>query len=99
MNSASKRFFDSFVSALGLFALSPLLVGISILVKCSDWGPIFFRQRRVGRHGKPFLLWKFRTMVDNAEKLGLPLTKDGDPRITRIGRFLRKTKLDELPQR
>ena len=98
MNSASKRFFDTFFSALGLLALSPLLVSISILVKCSDWGPIFFRQRRVGRHGKLFWLWKFRTMVANAEKLGLPLTKDGDPRITRIGRFLRKTKLDELPQ-
>jgi lipopolysaccharide/colanic/teichoic acid biosynthesis glycosyltransferase len=98
MNSASKRFFDSFFSTLGLLALSPLLVSISILVKCSDWGPVFFRQRRVGRHGKLFWLWKFRTMVVNAEKLGLPLTKDGDPRINRIGRFLRTTKLDELPQ-
>src|SRR6266540_4662172 len=98
MNSASKRFFDLVFAAIGLLALSPLLVCISALVKCGDWGTIFFRQRRVGQNGKLFWLWKFRTMVVNAEKLGLPLTKDGDARITRVGRFLRKTKLDELPQ-
>jgi lipopolysaccharide/colanic/teichoic acid biosynthesis glycosyltransferase len=97
-NQISKRCFDLFFSALVLIALSPLLVCISVLVKCSDWGPIFFRQRRVGQHGKLFWLWKFRTMIVNAEKLGLPLTKDGDPRITSIGRFLRKSKLDDLPQ-
>src|SRR5438046_2623912 len=97
-NQISKRCFDLFFSALGLIALSPLLVCISVLVKCSDWGPIFFRQRRVGQHGRMFWLWKFRTMIVNAEKLGLPLTQEGDPRITSIGRFLRKSKLDELPQ-
>ena len=94
----AKRCFDITFSGLGLLALSPLLLVISVLVKVSDCGPAFYRQQRVGRGGVPFRIWKFRTMVVNAEKLGLSVTKDGDPRITRMGRLLRKTKLDELPQ-
>ena len=97
-NPVAKRTFDLGVSALGLVATGPLLVLIALLVKASDCGPVFYRQVRVGRHGRPFRIWKFRTMVVNADKLGLSVTRDGDPRITRIGRLLRKSKLDELPQ-
>lgn len=82
----------------GLLLVSPFLLAIGLAVKCSDGGPIFFRQRRVGLNGQPFRIWKFRTMIANAEKTGSSVTKDGDARITRIGRTLRKLKLDELPQ-
>ena len=94
----TKRLFDFTVSGIGLVVVSPVLVAIAVVVKASDCGPAFYRQQRVGRGGKPFRIWKFRTMVLNADKLGISVTKDGDPRITRIGRLLRKTKLDELPQ-
>ena len=93
-----KRLFDITLSALGLILFSPVLLVLSLCVKVSDGGPIFFRQERVGRGGKPFRIIKFRSMVLNAEKLGLSITRDHDPRITKIGRLLRKTKLDELPQ-
>lgn len=94
----AKRSFDIVCSALGLVFLSPLAGVIGLLIKLSDGGPIHFAQTRIGRHGRPFRLWKFRSMVVNADKLGPPLTKEEDERITRVGRFLRKTKLDELPQ-
>ena len=84
--------------ALGLLAFLPLGVLIAISIKLADFGPVFYRQTRIGQFGKPFRIWKFRTMVRNADRLGLQITKDQDPRITRVGRFLRKTKLDELPQ-
>jgi len=71
---------------------------IGLLIKLTDRGPVFYGQTRIGRFGKPFRIWKFRSMVVNADKLGVPLTKEEDPRITWIGRFLRKSKLDELPQ-
>lgn len=93
-----KRLFDLCFAALGLILLAPLALALAVLVKASDGGPVFYGQTRVGRFGRPFRIWKFRSMIVNAEKLGLSVTKDGDPRITRIGRFLRKTKLDELPQ-
>jgi lipopolysaccharide/colanic/teichoic acid biosynthesis glycosyltransferase len=93
-----KRIFD-FVSALiGLILVSAVLVTIAILIKQEDRGPIFYRGARVGRFGKPFKIFKFRTMVVNAEKLGGPSTADDDPRITKVGKFIRKFKLDELPQ-
>jgi lipopolysaccharide/colanic/teichoic acid biosynthesis glycosyltransferase len=76
----------------------PLGFVLAIWLKLSDGGPIFFSQIRIGQFGKPFRIWKFRTMVVNAEKLGLAVTQGKDPRITRVGRFLRRTKLDELPQ-
>jgi len=97
-NPTAKRAFDVVCSGIGLIVLSPVLLVIAALVKCSDFGPVCYRQQRVGRDEEPFWIWKFRTMVVNADKLGLSVTKDGDPRITRVGRVLRKLKLDELPQ-
>ena len=94
----AKRIYDLLFSALGLVLFSPVLLLIAILVKLSDGGPVFFRQQRVGQYGKLFWIWKFRTMIVDADKKGLNVTKDGDPRITPLGRVLRKTKLDELPQ-
>lgn len=94
----AKRLFDIFFSALGLLVLSPLLVVLAVWVKLSDFGPVFYRQVRVGLGGKPFRIWKFRSMVVNADQMGLAVTSGNDPRITRVGRLLRKTKLDELPQ-
>ena len=67
-------------------------------MKLTDRGPIFYRQTRIGRLGKPFTIWKFRTMVVGAEKIGALVTEGGDPRMTAIGRVLRNTKIDELPQ-
>lgn len=95
---AWKRFYDLFFSITGLLLLSPILLLIGALVKAHDRGPVFFRQRRIGFRGEPFYIWKFRTMIVDAEKSGLSVTKDGDERITPIGRVLRKLKLDELPQ-
>ena len=94
----AKRVFDLFFSVVGLLVLSPVLLVLAVLVKVSDGGPVLFRQQRVGKDGRPFYIVKFRSMVENADDLGLGVTRDGDPRITAMGRFLRKTKLDELPQ-
>lgn len=96
--TALKRSYDFIFSVLGLLALSPVLLLIGLLIKCLDRGPVFFRQRRVGLRGAPFSIWKFRTMIVNADKTGVSVTKDGDARVTPIGRVLRKFKLDELPQ-
>ena len=93
-----KRAFDFLSSLIGLILVSPVLVTIAILIKREDGGPVFYRGVRVGRFGKLFRIYKFRTMVLNAEKLGGPSTADDDPRITKMGRFVRKFKLDELPQ-
>ena len=93
-----KRLFDVLVSAMALVLLSPIFLGVAIAIKLSSPGPIFYRAVRVGRHGVPFKLYKFRSMVVNADKIGAGITTAHDPRITPIGRFLRRTKLDELPQ-
>lgn len=93
-----KRVFDIICAASGLLVLSPVCLVIAVLVKLSDGGPIFFKQTRIGQFGKPFSIWKFRSMVFNADRLGAAVTVEDDPRITWIGRWLRKTKLDELPQ-
>jgi lipopolysaccharide/colanic/teichoic acid biosynthesis glycosyltransferase len=93
-----KRIFDVATSIIGLIVLLPFFIIIAILIKLNDKGPIFYKQKRMGQNFKPFELLKFRTMVVNADKIGPAVTKDGDPRITKIGKFLRKTKLDELPQ-
>ncbi len=93
-----KRVFDFLSSLVGLILVSPILLTVAILIKREDGGPVFYRGVRVGRFGKPFRIFKFRTMVLNAEKLGGPSTADDDPRITRVGKFIRKLKLDELPQ-
>jgi len=92
-----KRFFDVVSSLIGLGLLMPLLMAIGLLVR-RDGGPAFFRQVRVGKDGRLFKFIKFRSMVVNAEKLGNQVTASHDPRITTIGRILRQTKLDELPQ-
>lgn len=93
-----KRLFDIIFSLIGLILLSPIFLIIGILIKKEDGGPIFYRGVRVGRYGKLFRIYKFRTMVINADKIGGPSTADDDPRITKIGKKLRKYKLDELPQ-
>jgi lipopolysaccharide/colanic/teichoic acid biosynthesis glycosyltransferase len=93
-----KRVFDIFFAATGLLFLLPLLGCIAVAVKVSDGGPIFYRQQRVGWRGRPFEILKFRTMMVNADRMGLQITRDRDPRITVLGRWLRKTKMDELPQ-
>ena len=92
-----KRLFDILLAATGLVLLSPLFALIALWIKCDSRGPVFFRQVRVGRQGKPFRIYKFRTMVADAEKSGY-FTAEKDSRVTRSGRFLRKTSLDELPQ-
>lgn len=105
-----KRLFDIIVSLLGLLILSPLFLLLTILIKCDSKGPVFFIQKRVGRNGKKFGIFKFRTMRINAEELIASFTPEqlkewkenfklkNDPRITRVGKFLRNTSLDELPQ-
>src|SRR5687767_10758028 len=94
----AKRLYDLFFSCCGLIVLSPLFALIAATIKIADGGDIFYRQVRVGLNGKPFRIYKFRTMVPAADQVGPAVTKDGDARITWIGRILRKTKLDELPQ-
>jgi exopolysaccharide biosynthesis polyprenyl glycosylphosphotransferase len=104
-----KRIFDMIGASLGLLAVSPLLIGVAIAIKLDSRGPVFFRQQRVGRHGKRFHMLKFRTMVPEAESMKDSLrhrneAMDGlfkiaeDPRVTRVGRWLRQSALDELPQ-
>ena len=93
-----KRIFDFLTSFLGLILVSPLLLIIAVLIKLDSPGPVFYRGERVGQHGKIFRIFKFRTMVENAEELGGPSTAGDDPRLTKIGKFLKKYQLDELPQ-
>jgi lipopolysaccharide/colanic/teichoic acid biosynthesis glycosyltransferase len=94
----TKRLFDIVFSLTGLMVLFPVFLAIAILIKREDGGPVFYRGVRVGRYDKPFRIFKFRTMVIDAEKKGGSSTADDDPRITKVGRSLRKYKLDELPQ-
>jgi lipopolysaccharide/colanic/teichoic acid biosynthesis glycosyltransferase len=93
-----KRLFDLIGASLGLVILAPLMAVIALMVKTQGRGPVFFRQVRVGRQGEPFRLWKFRTMVPNADQTGMPLTVGQDARVTPTGAWLRRLKLDELPQ-
>lgn len=93
-----KRLFDFFVSCAGFVIFFPVFVIIFLLIKLDDGGPVFYRGTRVGRGGRRFRMFKFRTMVVNADSIGGPSTADDDPRITRVGMFLRKYKLDEIPQ-
>jgi len=93
-----KRFFDLLLSFVGILALAPVLLIVAIAVKCSSRGPVLYTQKRSGLHGSIFSVYKFRTMVDRAETLGTSVTTQADPRVTSLGRFLRRTKLDELPQ-
>lgn len=93
-----KRVFDIVAAALGLLLLLPLGLLIALAIKLTDRGPVLFKQVRVGQFGKSFWIWKFRSMVVSADRIGVHVTQAGDPRITRVGRLMRKTKLDELPQ-
>mgnify|MGYP004451262249 FL=1 len=93
-----KRLFDICASACGLLLLSPLFVIMAVWIKCDSRGPVFYRQVRVGRGGRDFRLYKFRSMVTDADKGSLITVGGRDPRITRSGYFIRKYKLDELPQ-
>ena len=93
-----KRAFDIVTSAIGLILLSPLFAVIALQVKCSSKGPVFYTQRRIGLYGIPFKICKFRTMVDHAENGTPQITQDNDPRITKTGKWLRRYRLDELPQ-
>jgi exopolysaccharide biosynthesis polyprenyl glycosylphosphotransferase len=108
-SAAVKRSFDILYTSLGLLAVAPLMIVAAVAIKLDSRGPVFFRQERVGRHGKRFRIFKFRTMVKDAEALKESLRDRNeveggmfkiadDPRVTRVGRFLRKTSLDELPQ-
>jgi exopolysaccharide biosynthesis polyprenyl glycosylphosphotransferase len=108
-SAALKRMFDVVGASLGLLAIAPLMLAFAIAIKLDSHGPVFFRQLRVGRHGRRFYMLKFRTMVRDAEEMKEALrhrneAQEGlfkiaaDPRVTRMGRFLRTTALDELPQ-
>ena len=94
----AKRLFDLLLSTLGLLVLAPLLLLIAALIKLDSPGPVMFRQERVGRFGRPFHIHKFRTMRHEPAGQGLQITVGADRRITRVGGFLRASKLDELPQ-
>jgi lipopolysaccharide/colanic/teichoic acid biosynthesis glycosyltransferase len=93
-----KRGLDLVLSLVALVILSPVLLGVGVAIWIGSPGPVFYRAWRVGRDGRPFRMWKFRTMVVNADRIGGSSTADDDPRVTAIGRRLRKHKLDELPQ-
>lgn len=93
-----KRLFDITFSFLGLILTSPLLALIALLIKLDSKGPVFYRGVRIGKEGKPFRIFKFRTMVEKAEELGGSSTPADDPRLTKIGKFLKRFQLDELPQ-
>jgi lipopolysaccharide/colanic/teichoic acid biosynthesis glycosyltransferase len=94
----TKRILDIVVSLVGLICLLPLLLLVAVLIKLDSTGPIFFRQERIGMRFRPFRILKFRTMVLDSSSRGQSITVGDDPRITRVGWFLRKAKIDELPQ-
>lgn len=93
-----KRIFDLLLAGAALLLLTPFLCAVGLLIKLSGRGPVLFCQTRVGLEGRPFRLWKFRTMVRGAEQQGAQLTAAGDPRVSGVGRWLRRFKVDELPQ-
>jgi len=94
----AKRLVDIFASVCGILVLSPFFLVLSLAIKQEDGGPVFYRGERIGQNGVPFRIFKFRSMVMNAEKIGGSSTADDDARITKIGHKLRKLKVDEIPQ-
>lgn len=92
------RLFDLLVSLVGLIALAPFFLIVAVLIKLDSYGPVFFKGLRVGKDGRTFRIFKFRTMVADATMRGPVITTSNDPRVTRIGRSLRRAKIDELPQ-
>ena len=95
---ALKRALDFIGGLIGTIVLSPIMIILAIVIKCESKGPALFKQVRVTQYGREFKIFKFRTMVVNAEKLGTQVTSKDDPRVTKVGKFIRKTSLDELPQ-
>jgi len=93
-----KRTLDVILSLIGLIVTSPVILFGALLVKLSSKGPVFYMSERTGRDGKPFKMYKFRTMVPNADKMGGPSTAADDPRLTKTGLFLKRFQIDELPQ-
>jgi len=93
-----KRFLDIVAATTALLVLAPLLGAVALLIKLDSRGPVFFKQQRIGKGFRPFWIYKFRTMRQGAEAALPPLTVSADPRITRVGGFLRQSKIDELPQ-
>lgn len=93
-----KSIFDRLMAIILLFALSPIFLVLAVWIKVDSEGPVFFRQERVTQYGKTFRIYKFRTMVQNAEQIGAQVTSKGDMRVTSVGKALRKCRLDELPQ-
>jgi lipopolysaccharide/colanic/teichoic acid biosynthesis glycosyltransferase len=93
-----KRVFDFVIALGGLIVLAPIFAVVAALVKCDSPGPVFYAGDRIGQHGRPFKILKFRSMAVDADRQGPPVTHRDDPRVTRVGAFLRRTKLDELPQ-
>jgi len=93
-----KRAFDVMVSALVILIALPLWAAVAVAIKLDSPGPVFYRAQRIGRDGRPFTLYKFRTMITDADTRGPGITRCDDPRITRVGRFLRRMKIDEMPQ-
>ncbi|MDU6807955.1 MAG: sugar transferase [Clostridium sp.] len=93
-----KRIFDVIMSLIMIISLSPLFLILAVVIKLDSEGPVFFRQERVTQYGEKFYIFKFRTMVDNAEEIGSKVTVNNDSRITRVGLFIRRYRLDEIPQ-
>ena len=93
-----KRVFDFIAAFMGIVILFPILLLIALWIKLSSKGPLFYTQKRVGKDFKEFDIYKFRSMVVDADKIGPSVTSGDDPRITEVGKFIRKTKIDELPQ-
>ena len=93
-----KRFFDFFAALILLIILSPIMLILAIMIKLESKGPVFYRQERITKYGKKFRIFKFRTMVQDADKKGALVTMGQDPRITKVGNRIRKCRLDELPQ-
>jgi lipopolysaccharide/colanic/teichoic acid biosynthesis glycosyltransferase len=98
MNDVLKRLFDLAAASLAALVFLPGMVAIAVAIRLDSPGPVLFRQVRIGRGGRPFRIFKFRTMVANASELSANVSPAGDPRVTRVGAFLRRTYLDELPQ-
>lgn len=98
LNELTKRVFDFFAAFVGIIVISPILIIVSVVIKIDSPGKVMFLQKRVGKGEKEFYIYKFRTMVTDAEKLGKQITVGKDSRITKVGAFLRKYKIDELPQ-
>ncbi|NTU79985.1 MAG: sugar transferase [Chloroflexales bacterium] len=98
LDSTLRRSLDLLASAVGLVLLAPIIIAISLAIKALDRGPVLYRATRIGKDKQPFRLYKFRTMIVDADRRGPAITAQGDARVTPIGRWLRRTKLDELPQ-